>query len=145
MNKRQEFKVRIREFNKVVGVPLVHDLAKKLFPDADLMDMGYDGGYSDVLVGNKLTTYEGVPFKEENVPKDLDEYFKEPEDVAFGTIQIETKDGKSRQIYHIGYRGGRTKWYDDWYDDNVGNNDQEFIGETIDVIDYLNKLKKENK
>lgn len=144
MGKVQELRSLIREFNQKHNVPEIHKLfretfPKEEFPEAYCMQLGYDGGYSWRLVGNRLTDYMGVPLKEEDIREDVKSYFDDLSggDFAFGTMVIETSPDIAHQIYTT---DGVT-WQDDIADFKKNTIEQAVIGGAPMMSSYLALLR----
>lgn len=129
---KERFIAKVKAFNLLANTDLVQAEAKRLFPNCDTKQMGYDGGYSDVLTNDdNLTTYDGRELK--NL---TDDYFTKYNsgDVAFGTIGIEVKEDELVQLYH----NGIGTWVVESFPDNYGQD----LGSTENAIKYLNDLKQ---
>jgi hypothetical protein len=129
---KERFIAKVKAFNLLADTDLVQAEAKKLFPNCDTKQMGYDGGYSDVLTNDdQLTNWNGREIK--NL---TDDYFTKynAADVAFGTIGIEIKEDEYVQLYH----NGIGTWVAESFPDNYGQD----IGSTENAIIYLNNLKQ---
>ena len=129
---KARFIAKVKAFNLLADTDLVQAEAKRLFPNCDTKEMGYGGGYSDVLTNDdQLATYDGRELKTLT-----DDYFTKYNagDVAFGTIGIEVKEDEFVQIYH----NGIGTWVAESFPDNYGQD----LGSTKKAIEYLNNLKQ---
>jgi hypothetical protein len=141
MSNIQQFKDKLREFNKNAGVPHIHEVAKSYFPDCETMQMGYHGGYSWVMKGNLLTDHIGKPIPTDIKMTNLDIYFDGSGDFAFGTIVID-HNGKTHQIYTIDGR----MWLDDVFEiATTFHNEAIMVGSVGSVEKYILALKENKK
>jgi hypothetical protein len=130
-----EFVEKVYALNLVAGVNEVHAVAKELFPDCEIMEMGFSGGYSPVINKGEvlLRDYLGKIDKRDE-DNDIFENLDNT-DYAFGTINMELND-KLYQIYHTGIG--------EWKVDILDNQDHDDVIELSsyeNAIQYLFNLK----
>jgi hypothetical protein len=139
MGKVQEVKDRIRQFNNDAVTSAVAQVVLVHYPDANVMQMGYNGSYSDTLVGNRFLDYQGNTITDDMI-KDPEIYFKKDTERAFGTVEFESKKNITYQIYT---QDGQI-WHCD-ITDSEGNVDNINFPDILDVIDYIGRIKRGDK
>jgi ribosomal protein L39E len=135
----KEFVKKVYALNSLANVDKVQAVAKKLFPDCRTVQMGYDGGYSDVILDGEmeLRDYGNKLIPEETIKDDVFENLGDT-DMAFGTIGIEIGE----EFYQI-YTLGIGQWQVDITDED-GGTDVEMLDSYKNAITYIENLKKKD-
>jgi len=135
----KEFVKKVYALNSLANVDKVQAVAKKLFPDCRTAQMGYDGGYSDVILDGEmeLRDYANKLIPEETIKDDVFENLDNT-DMAFGTIGIEIGE-KFYQIYTLGIG----QWQVDITDEDGGTG-VETLNSYKNAIAYIENLKKKD-
>ena len=139
MGKVQEVKDRIRQFNNDAVTSAVAQVTLEHYPNATVMQMGYSGSYSDTLIGNRFIDYQGKTITDDMI-QDPEIYFKKDTERAFGTVEFESDQNITYQIYT---QDGQI-WHCDTTD-SEGNVDNVNFADVLKVLAYIGRIKRGDK